>query len=106
MANCVAYGQVQTARVGVRHYCGRVNVGELVRLKREPHNVHNHRAIKVTDMAGTTVRTAAHLVRSLLLACCSAAPVQTSVLDTPGGMHPPGGGCGAFAAARPRTHST
>ena len=48
MANCVAYGQVQMAIVAVRHYCGRVNVGELVCLKREPHSVHDHRALKVT----------------------------------------------------------
>ncbi|XP_067653851.1 helicase-like transcription factor isoform X2 [Haliotis asinina] len=50
MDNEVMFGTLRTDIVGIQYYKGTVNNGEMVSLEREPQNVYDHNAIRVTNL--------------------------------------------------------
>ncbi|CAL8300964.1 unnamed protein product [Boreogadus saida] len=51
----VLFGQLQGNVVGIRHYTGVVNPGEMVALVRQPNNPYDHNAVMVTNADGNQV---------------------------------------------------
>jgi SWI/SNF-related matrix-associated actin-dependent regulator of chromatin subfamily A3 len=49
------YGTIQTKIVGVRYYSGYATTGEMVVLRREPHNPYDRNAIRVDNVQGTQI---------------------------------------------------